>query len=53
MPENKISASEKLAIVQEIESGRIGLKYAVSRFKLSKNTLVKGRQLYRLSGVLS
>ncbi|MGO4699480.1 hypothetical protein AB4Z50_35185 [Paenibacillus sp. 2TAB26] len=53
MPENKISATEKLAIVQEIESSRIGLKSAVSKFKLSKNTLVKWRHLYRLYGVLS
>lgn len=51
MSKNKLKALEKLAIVQEIESGQIGVKAAVRKFGLSKTTLAKWRHRYRLYGV--
>lgn len=44
------TASEKLAIIQEIESGRISVKDAVKGFAVSKTSLAKWRRKYRLFG---
>ena len=43
-------ASEKLAILQQIECGRIGVKEAVRAFGISKTTLAKWRRRYRVYG---
>lgn len=43
-------ASEKLAIIQQIESGHIGVKSAVETFGISKTTLAKWRRRYRVYG---
>jgi len=43
-------ASEKLAILQQIECGRIGVKEAVRAFDISKTTLAKWRRRYRVYG---
>jgi len=51
MPEKKLSALEKFAIVQEIEGGQIGLKAAVRKFGFCKNTLSKWCRRYRLYGI--
>jgi transposase-like protein len=51
MPEKKLTALEKLAIVQELESGDVGVKAAVRKFGFSKNTLVKWRHRYELYGL--
>lgn len=44
------TASEKLAIIQQIESGHIGVKSAVETFGISKTTLAKWRRRYRVYG---
>jgi transposase-like protein len=44
------SASQKFAIIQEIESGRIGVKEAVEKFNISKTTLAKWRRRYKVYG---
>lgn len=51
MPENKLTALEKLSIVQEIKSGQIGMKAAVRKFGLSKSTITKWRHRYQLYGI--
>lgn len=51
MPKNKLTAIEKLAIVQEIESGHIGINAAVRKFGFNKSTLSKWRKRYRLYGM--
>ena len=44
------TASEKFAILQQIECGRIGVKEAVRAFGISKTTLAKWRRRYRVYG---
>lgn len=44
------SASEKFAIIQEIELGHIGVKAAVKKFGISKTTLAKWRRRYEVYG---
>lgn len=44
------TASEKFAIIQQIESGHIGVKSAVETFGISKTTLAKWRRRYRVYG---
>jgi transposase len=44
------SASQKFAILQEIENGHIGVKAACSEFGISKTTLVKWRRRYQVYG---
>lgn len=51
MPEKKLNALEKFAIVQEIESGQIGVRSAIKKFGFCKNTLAKWRRRYRLYGM--
>jgi transposase len=51
MPGKKFNALEKLAIVQEIESGHISVNAAVKKFCLNKSTLAKWRHRYRLCGL--
>jgi transposase len=46
----KYTASEKFAIIQEIESGHIGVKAATKKFGLPKTTLAKWRRRYRVYG---
>jgi len=50
MSKKEHTASEKFAIVQEIESGCIGVKEAVRKFGISKTTLAKWRRRYRVYG---
>ncbi|MGG2197760.1 helix-turn-helix domain-containing protein [Paenibacillus validus] len=44
------TASEKFAIIQEIETGRISIKTAVKDFGITKTTIAKWRRRYRLYG---
>jgi transposase len=44
------TASEKFAILQQIECNRIGVKEAVRAFGISKTTLAKWRRRYRVYG---
>lgn len=50
MSKTEHSASAKFAILQEIESGRIGVKAAVKEFGISKSTLAKWRRRHRVYG---
>lgn len=50
MHRGKHSASEKLAIIQEIENGDIGVKAATQKFSITKTTLAKWRKRYRIYG---
>ncbi len=50
MFKNKLSAAEKLVIIQEIVSGQIGIMAAVKKFNISKTSLVKWQNRYRLYG---
>jgi transposase len=50
MPIINLHAEEKLAILQEIISGQIGLMDAVNKFGFSKTTLTKWRRRYKLYG---
>ncbi|GMX66109.1 IS3 family transposase [Paenibacillus elgii] len=50
MHKKKHTASEKLAIIQEIESGCIGVKAATKKFGVTKTSLAKWRRKYRLFG---
>ncbi|CAM3785449.1 helix-turn-helix domain-containing protein [Cohnella lubricantis] len=44
------TASEKYAIIQEIEHGCIGVKAAINKFGISKSTIAKWRRRYRVYG---
>lgn len=44
------TATEKFAIIQQIESGQIGVRAAVKAFGISKTTLAKWRRRYRVYG---
>ena len=46
MSKKEHTASEKFAILQQIECGRIGVKEAVRDFGISKTTLAKWRRRY-------
>lgn len=50
MSRKEHTASEKFAIIQEIEAGHIEVKAAVERFGISKSTLAKWRRRYRVYG---
>lgn len=50
MEQKKITALEKLTILQEIECGQIGLKAAARKYGISKNSVVKWRRRYQLYG---
>jgi transposase-like protein len=50
MGKNRHTASEKLAIIREIESGRISVKSATKKFGVTKTSLAKWRRKYRLFG---
>jgi transposase-like protein len=50
MSKTEHTASEKFAIIQQIESGRIGVKVAVNTYGISKSTLAKWRRRYRVYG---
>jgi len=50
MSKKEHSASEKFAIVQEIESGCIGVKAAVKKFGINKSTIAKWRRRYQVYG---
>ncbi|MFC5452448.1 helix-turn-helix domain-containing protein [Paenibacillus aestuarii] len=50
MHKNKLNALEKLAILQEIESGQIGVKSAVRKYGFSESSLVKWQRRYQLYG---
>lgn len=47
---NQYSATEKLAILQELENGEIMLKEVAKKYDISKNTLVKWRHRYEIYG---
>lgn len=44
------SASEKFAILQEIEHGHIGVKAATQKYEISKTTIAKWRRRYEIYG---
>ena len=50
MPTDKPSAIEKLAILQEIERGLIGVKEAARKHGFNKSTIAKWQHRYRLYG---
>ena len=50
MEQKKFTAFEKLAILQEINEGFIGVKAAARKFGVSKNSFVKWRRRYELYG---
>ena len=50
MPKLQYSASEKLAVLREIESGQIGVMAAAKNFGVSKTTLAKWRRRYEVYG---
>lgn len=50
MIQRKLNAEEKLAILQEIESGQIGLTAASYKYGVSNTTLKEWRQRYRVYG---
>ena len=50
MPKNKLNAKEKLVILQEIESGLIGLRAAVRKYGYAMSTLANWQRRYRLYG---
>ncbi|TVX91336.1 helix-turn-helix domain-containing protein [Cohnella terricola] len=50
MSKNKLNALEKLAILQEIESGHIGFREAVKKYGFAMSTLANWQRRYRLYG---
>ncbi|HYE68999.1 MAG TPA: helix-turn-helix domain-containing protein [Anaerovoracaceae bacterium] len=50
MFKKKLNAEEKLAILQEIESGQIGMSGAVREFGFNKSTIVRWQRRYQLYG---
>ncbi|USG64980.1 helix-turn-helix domain-containing protein [Brevibacillus ruminantium] len=46
----KIGASEKLAILQEIENGQLGVMAVAKKYGLTKTTLAKWRRRYEVYG---
>ena len=50
MPKVQYSASEKLAVLREIESGQIGVVAATKKFGVSKTTLAKWRRRFEVYG---
>lgn len=50
MPKVQYSASEKLAILREIECGQVGVMAAAKNFGVSKTTLAKWRRRYEVYG---
>ncbi|MBP2120561.1 transposase-like protein, partial [Cohnella lubricantis] len=50
MSKKEHTASEKLAIIQEIANGWIGVKAAVRKFGINKSTIVKWRRRYQVYG---
>ncbi|WP_342556510.1 IS3 family transposase [Paenibacillus sp. FSL H8-0548] len=50
MPRNKLNASEKLAILQEIEAGHIGVRAAIKKYGCAMSTLANWQRRYRLYG---
>jgi transposase len=50
MSKTEHTASEKFAILQQIESDQIGVKSAARTFGISKTTLAKWRRRYRVYG---
>lgn len=50
MPKVKYHATEKLTIIEEIESGELGLMTAAFKYGVSKTSLVKWRRRYEVYG---
>lgn len=50
MSKREHTASEKFAIIQQIENGQMSVKGAVSAYDISKSTLAKWRRRYRIYG---
>ncbi|SFM46734.1 Helix-turn-helix domain-containing protein, partial [Paenibacillus sp. 1_12] len=44
-------ATEKLAIIEEIERGELGIMAATYKYGISKTTLVKWRRRYEVYGI--
>ncbi|NHN34675.1 helix-turn-helix domain-containing protein [Paenibacillus agricola] len=51
MHTRKHTASEKLAIIQEIANGHIGVMAATQKFSITKTTLAKWRRRYGVYGL--
>lgn len=50
MPKVQFSATEKLAVLQEVESGEIGITTAAKKYGITKTTLAKWRRRYEVYG---
>jgi len=50
MPKKRFSASEKLAILKEVESGQIGVLSVAKTYGISKTTIADWRRCYELYG---
>ncbi|MGF7033515.1 transposase-like protein [Paenibacillus mucilaginosus] len=50
MSKEKYCASEKLAILEEVSSGKIGFIAATKRYGMNKTTLMKWQRRYKLYG---
>lgn len=50
MQKNELSAADKLAVIQEIEMGLLGVKAAVEKYGISKTSLARWRRLNRVYG---
>ncbi|MFC0216754.1 IS3 family transposase, partial [Paenibacillus chartarius] len=50
MPRGKYNALEKLAVIQEVSSGKIGFLAAAKKYGINKTTLMKWQRRYKLYG---
>ncbi|QDX91194.1 transposase [Brevibacillus laterosporus] len=50
MPKVQYGAPEKFAILQEVESGQLGLMATVKKYRINKSTLAKWRSRYEVYG---
>ncbi len=50
MQKNELSAADKLAVIQEIEMGLLGVKAAVEKYGISRTSLARWRRLNRVYG---
>ncbi|WFA17232.1 transposase [Paenibacillus mucilaginosus] len=50
MSKEKYCATEKLAILEEVSSGKIGFIAATKRYGMNKTTLMKWQRRYKLYG---
>ncbi|MFC0216048.1 helix-turn-helix domain-containing protein [Paenibacillus chartarius] len=50
MPRGKYNALEKLAVIQEVSSDKIGFLAAAKKYGINKTTLMKWQRRYKLYG---